>query len=68
VEIRWEETAAKLAGLPNPEFFLSNNGGLFVLRRFDIKDDGSTHRLEDTCSLQALPETLTSELLLSGKV
>jgi serine/threonine-protein kinase HipA len=47
-------TAAKLAGLPTPEFFLSANGGLFVLRRFDIKDDGTTMGFEDMCSLQAL--------------
>jgi serine/threonine-protein kinase HipA len=47
-------TAAKLAGLPTPKFFLSDNGGLFILRRFDIKDDGSAMGFEDTCSLQAL--------------
>jgi serine/threonine-protein kinase HipA len=47
-------SAAKLAGLPTPEFFLSDNGGLFVLRRFDIKDDGSAMGFEDMCSLQAL--------------
>ena len=47
-------TAAKLAGLPTPEFFLSDNGGLFILRRFDIKDDGSAMGFEDMCSLQAL--------------
>jgi serine/threonine-protein kinase HipA len=47
-------TAAKLAGLPTPEFFLADNGGLFVLRRFDIQDDGSSMGFEDMCSLQAL--------------
>jgi serine/threonine-protein kinase HipA len=47
-------SGAKLAGLHTPEFFLSDNGGLFVLSRFDIKDDGSTMGFEDMCSLQAL--------------
>lgn len=30
------------------------NGGLFVLRRFDINDDGSAMGFKDMCSLQAL--------------
>jgi serine/threonine-protein kinase HipA len=47
-------SAAKLSGLPTPEFFLSDNGGLFILRRFDIKEDGSAMGFEDMCSLQAL--------------
>ena len=29
-------SAAKLAGLPVPEFHLSDNGGLFVMKRFDV--------------------------------
>jgi serine/threonine-protein kinase HipA len=47
-------TAAKRAGLTVPEFFLSDNGGLFVMRRFDVTHDGSSIGFEDTCSLQAL--------------
>lgn len=47
-------TAAKRAGLPTPEFFLSDNGGLFIMRRFDITPDGNPIGFEDMCSLQAL--------------
>ena len=48
-------TAAKRAGLPVPEFHLSENGGLFVMKRFDLADsDGSPLGFEDMCSLQAL--------------
>jgi serine/threonine-protein kinase HipA len=47
-------TAAKRAGLPVPEFFLSDNGGLFILRRFDITPDGAALGFEDMCSLQGL--------------
>ena len=47
-------TAAKRAGLSTPDFFLSNNGGLFIMRRFDITVDGATIGFEDMCSLQGL--------------
>ena len=47
-------TAAKRAGLPVPEFYLSENSGLFILRRFDIGADGAAMGFEDLCSLQAL--------------
>ncbi len=47
-------TAAKRAGLATPEFFLSDNGGLFIMRRFDITPDGAAIGFEDMCSLQAL--------------
>ena len=47
-------TAVKLAGLPTPEFFLSDNGGLFIMKRFDIGPDGAYLGFEDMCSLQAL--------------
>lgn len=47
-------TAVKRAGLPTPEFFLSDNGGLFIMRRFDITPDGAEIGFEDMCSLQAL--------------
>jgi serine/threonine-protein kinase HipA len=47
-------TAAKRAGLPVPEFFLSDNGGLFIMRRFDLTQGGVSMGFEDMCSLQAL--------------
>ena len=47
-------TAAKRAGLPVPEFFLSDNGGLFILRRFDVTPGGASLGFEDLCGLQAL--------------
>ncbi|MHB8057092.1 MAG: type II toxin-antitoxin system HipA family toxin [Desulfuromonadaceae bacterium] len=47
-------TAAKRAGLPVPEFHLSGNGGLFVMKRFDLDAEGYSHGFEDMCSLQAL--------------
>ncbi|MDI6726422.1 MAG: type II toxin-antitoxin system HipA family toxin [Smithellaceae bacterium] len=47
-------TAAKRAGLPTPEFFLSHNGRLFIMRRFDITSEGDALGFEDMCSLQAL--------------
>lgn len=47
-------TAAKVAGLEVPEFHLSENGGLFVMKRFDRTMDGGYLGFEDMCSLQAL--------------
>ena len=47
-------TAAKRAGLPVPEFHLSGNGGLFVMKRFDLAETGYSLGFEDMCSLQAL--------------
>lgn len=47
-------TAAKCAGLPVPEFYLAENGGLFVMRRFDLDEHASALGFEDMCSLQAL--------------
>ncbi|RQW78108.1 MAG: type II toxin-antitoxin system HipA family toxin [Geobacter sp.] len=47
-------TAAKLTGLPVPDFSLSENGGLFVMKRFDTTDKGGNLGFEDFCSLQAL--------------
>jgi serine/threonine-protein kinase HipA len=45
-------TAAKLAGLPTPDFHLSNNGRLFIMKRFDFAPDGTSLGFEDFCSLQ----------------
>lgn len=47
-------TAAKRAGLKTPDFFLSDNGGLFIMRRFDITAEGNSICFEDMCSLQGL--------------
>lgn len=47
-------TAAKTAGLAVPDFHLSENGGLFVMRRFDRTPGGEAVGFEDMCSLQAL--------------
>ena len=47
-------TAARSAGLAVPDFHLSENGGLFVMRRFDRTPDGAALGFEDMCSLQAL--------------
>lgn len=47
-------TVAKRAGLSVPQFHLSESGGLFIMKRFDIKDDGTAIGFEDMCSLQAL--------------
>jgi serine/threonine-protein kinase HipA len=47
-------TAAKRAGLPVPEFHLSENGGLFVMKRFDAAADGTPLGFEDMCALQAV--------------
>lgn len=46
-------TAAKAAGLAVPDFYLSENGGFLVMRRFDRTSDGTALGFEDMCSLQA---------------
>lgn len=50
-------TAARSAGLAVPDFHLSENGGLFVMRRFDRTPGGAALGFEDMCSLQALGTT-----------
>jgi len=47
-------TAARTAGLAVPDFHLSENGELFVMRRFDKTPSGNAVGFEDMCSLQAL--------------
>lgn len=47
-------TAARKAELATPEFHLSENGGLFVMKRFDIDAGGASYGFEDFCSLQGL--------------
>ena len=43
----------KLSGITVPEFYLSEDNKLFIMKRFDIKDDGSYLGFEDMCVLQA---------------
>ena len=47
-------TAAKRAGLNVPEFHVAENGGIFIMKRFDRTDDGQALGFEDMCSLQAV--------------
>lgn len=48
-------TAAKHSGLLVPEFHLAENGGLFVMKRFDLHPAaGYPLGFEDMCALQAL--------------
>lgn len=47
-------TAASRTGLPVPEFHLSENAGLFIMKRFDRGDNGNVLGFEDMCSLQGL--------------
>ena len=46
--------AAGRSGLPTPEFHLSEDGRLFVMKRFDIGDDGKDLGFEDLCVLQGV--------------
>lgn len=46
-------TAVQRAGLPVPEFHLSENGGLFVMKRFDVVK-GQPVGFEDMCTLQGV--------------
>jgi len=45
--------AVKNAGLNTPEFYLSDDLSMFVMKRFDVKDDGSYLGFEDMCVLTA---------------
>ncbi len=47
-------TAARRSGLPTPEFYLSEDGRLFVMKRFDVTEDGKDLGFEDMCVLQGL--------------
>lgn len=46
-------TAVKLAGIPVPEFYLSDDERLFVMKRFDVLETGVVLGFEDMCVLQA---------------
>lgn len=45
--------AIKNANLLTPEFYLSDDLSMFVMKRFDIKEDGSYLGFEDMCALTA---------------
>ncbi len=45
--------AVKNAGLNTPEFYLSDDLSMFVMKRFDVKDNGSYLGFEDMCVLTA---------------
>lgn len=45
-------TAVKRSGLPTPEFYLSEDGRLFVMKRFDLTEEGGNLGFEDMCVLQ----------------
>lgn len=45
--------AAKKAGIEVPEFYLSDDDALFIMRRFDIDPSGQPLGFEDLCVLQA---------------
>jgi serine/threonine-protein kinase HipA len=48
-------SAAKAMGLAVPEFQLSDDGLALVVKRFDLKSDGSYLGYEDFCVLNGLP-------------
>jgi serine/threonine-protein kinase HipA len=41
------------ANIPVPEFYISNDKSLFIMKRFDIKEDDTYLGFEDMCVLQA---------------
>jgi len=45
--------AIQKAGLVTPEFYLSDDLSMFIIKRFDIKEDGSYFGFEDMCVLTA---------------
>ncbi|MFA5455386.1 MAG: type II toxin-antitoxin system HipA family toxin [Sulfurimonas sp.] len=45
--------AVQHANLPTPEFYLSDDFSMFVMKRFDIKEDGNHFGFEDMCVLTA---------------
>lgn len=49
----WCMKACQNAGITVPEFHLSDDGALFIMKRFDISADGTTLGFEDMCVLQA---------------
>lgn len=45
--------AIQNASLPTPEFYISDDFSMFVMKRFDIKEDGTYFGFEDMCVLSA---------------
>jgi len=45
-------SAVKHAGIEVPEFYISDDNKLFIMKRFDIKEDGTYLGFEDMCVLQ----------------
>lgn len=45
--------AVQNANLPTPEFYISDDFSMFVMKRFDIKEDGNYFGFEDMCVLTA---------------
>lgn len=45
--------AVKNANLPTPEFYLSDDLKMFIMKRFDIQEDGNYLGFEDMCVLTA---------------
>ena len=45
--------AIKNAGLDTPEFYLSDDNSMFIMKRFDVKEDGKYLGFEDMCVLTA---------------
>ncbi|SNB54934.1 serine/threonine-protein kinase HipA [Marinobacter sp. es.042] len=45
--------ACQHAGIPVPEFYLSDDESLFTMKRFDLNDSGEARGFEDMCVLQA---------------
>jgi len=43
--------AIRYAGLNVPEYYLSKNRSMFVMKRFDLKDDSAFYGFEDGCVL-----------------
>jgi len=43
--------AVRFSGLEVPKYYLSKNRSMFVMKRFDLKDDGSFYGFEDGCVL-----------------
>ncbi|MBU4110559.1 HipA domain-containing protein, partial [bacterium] len=44
---------AKYAGIDVADFYISDDDKLFIMKRFDIQEDGTTLGFEDMCVLQA---------------
>lgn len=48
----WCMRVVQAAGIPVPEFYLSEDDSLFIMKRFDLTDQGQALGFEDFCVLQ----------------